>query len=168
MKNRNVIAFVSALFLAGCISAPFVIGSALQIATCELAQARPESQAPLFAAGVIFRSYGDTVAPTAEELGEALSAVPQIADRVTASEIRASIDIVKVGYSRLYASIKTEQDKANLRTWFTQVGTAFVDGSRCAPTISPSGVASKPVYKAPPTWTSLANSVKSSMAKVTK
>lgn len=167
MKKHIALTIVSICILAGCATAPFVIGTALQVGACELAKARPAAAAPLLAAGLTFQSYSQTDAPTGVHLAAALSSIPALAG-VDAVEVRAFVDLVLAGYEPLYASIETEADKSRLRLWFAQVGGAFVSGSHCQPVAQPAGAMAKPSNKPAPTWIDLAEGVRGSMKQVKK
>lgn len=167
MKNKIATLALVAI-LSGCATAPFVIGTAIQIGACELAQAKPEAQAPLLAAGLVFNSYSSTTAPTVEELTVALSQVLPGTDAATRIEINAFLGIIMAGYGPLYNSIESEADKANLRLWFGQVGGAFIAGSECRPTPAPAGAQAKASVKPTPTWVDLGKEVRASMSKVKK
>ena len=166
--KKHLLTLVSIAILAGCATAPLVVGTALQIASCELAKARPAAAAPLLAAGLTFQAYADTDAPTRVQLAAALSSIPALAG-VDAVEVRAFVDLVLAGYEPLYASVETEADKARLRTWFAQVGGAFVSGSHCQPVApQPAGALGRPNNKPAPTWIDLAEGVRGSMKQVKK
>jgi hypothetical protein len=166
MKNK-IASLALVAILAGCATAPFVIGTALQIGACELAKARPTAQAPLLAAGLTFQSYASTEAPTGDQLAAAFANLPPLAG-VDAVEVKAFVDLVLAGYGPLYASATNETTKANLRLWFGQVGNAFIAGSHCQPVVHPAGAMSEPITKPAPTWIDLGKEVQYSMKKVKK
>lgn len=142
------------LVLAGCATAPFLTGTALQVLACELAQARPAAVAPLRAAGTVFTAYGGTSAPTAAELNTVLAAALNSWHDV---ELTAFAGAIVQGYGPLYASLKTEEDRARLRTWFAAVGSALSNGAECKPAQAAVG----PVKRVP-TWQELAKEIERS------
>ena len=163
MKNITALLLAIAI-LAGCATAPLVVGPALQITACELAKARPAAAVPLLAAGETFLAYASQEAPTGAQLAAALAAVPALAG-YDAAEVRAFVDLVLIGYAPLYASIETDADKARLRLWFRQVGSALVSGSQCKPAVAPAGSYSMPREFAPG-WVDLAKTITASMDSV--
>lgn len=116
-------------------------GAAVELASCELAQAKPAAVPFLKASGDVFIAFGNTTPPTPATLQSTLDLIP--IGTLTQTERNAIwIGTVEI-YKLIYAPSMTVEKQRKVQLVLTTIGNALKIGSTCG--VTTTTVAVKPV-----------------------